>query len=496
MPLEPSASRGLELTLAVTLAVAGLGCAASPPMNRPLDDGKGAFVYDPRHGYRMDTAAGPRPGENPNSLFVGLAASGGGTRAAAFTYGVLRGLRGTKVMHAGHPTTLLDELDVISSVSGGSFPAAYYGLFRERLFDDFPSKFLYADIEGQLVCSAVNPANWPKLAYGRTDIAADLYGPLFENKTFAALPRRRPFIVLNATNMTLGARFTFTQEQFDVIGSDLDSFPIARGVAASSAFPGLLTPMTLQNFGAPAAFPYWKEDEKAVADDRDRNLERYRRAADELTYRARDQHPYIHLMDGGLADNLGARHFIDSIQRGRGSSGLLTLLQKGEVDTLVLVLANANNAYSMTNDLKVRAPGLVDVLMATGSIAMDNYTAESAMRVETTLRSFQREMMAIYREQTGDAYEDPGAKDAAVADCRLRFPVTLSGAGGAKTKIVTVYLVSLSFLDVPDRTLREKLLAVSTSFSIGKEVADEVAGASEAALKANPCFRDLIAHLP
>ena len=54
-----------------------------------------------------------------------LAFSGGGTRAAALAYGVLEELRDTTVMIDGQPRRLLDEIDTISSVSGGSFSSAY-----------------------------------------------------------------------------------------------------------------------------------------------------------------------------------------------------------------------------------------------------------------------------------------------------------------------------------------------------------------------------------
>ena len=54
-----------------------------------------------------------------------LARSGGGSRASALGYGVLEELRRTEVTLNGVKRHLLDEVDVISAVSGGTFPAAY-----------------------------------------------------------------------------------------------------------------------------------------------------------------------------------------------------------------------------------------------------------------------------------------------------------------------------------------------------------------------------------
>ena len=58
-------------------------------------------------------------------------------------------------------------------------------------------------------------------------------------------PRQRPFIVLNATDIVEGAQFSFTQNHFERLCSDLDGVHVARGVTASSvAFP----PLTLANY--------------------------------------------------------------------------------------------------------------------------------------------------------------------------------------------------------------------------------------------------------
>jgi len=54
-----------------------------------------------------------------------LAFSGGGTRAAALSYGVMKELRDTGIPVEGNEVSLLKDVDAISAVSGGSFTAAY-----------------------------------------------------------------------------------------------------------------------------------------------------------------------------------------------------------------------------------------------------------------------------------------------------------------------------------------------------------------------------------
>lgn len=90
-------------------------------------------------GYRFRDIRSPT---NASDLLLILAFSGGGTRAASLSYGVLEQLARTPAGPEGAPHRMLDEVDIISSVSGGSFTAAYYALWGDRIFSDFESKFL------------------------------------------------------------------------------------------------------------------------------------------------------------------------------------------------------------------------------------------------------------------------------------------------------------------------------------------------------------------
>jgi NTE family protein len=144
-------------------------------------------------------------------------------------------------------------------VSGGSFTSSYYALYRNRIFQDFESRFLRRNIQGELAGQVFSPVNWFRLMspyFSRIDLASELYGEtVYEGKRYRDLVGGdRPFIILNATNMALGSRFEFTQDQFDFLGSNLGEYPIGRAVAASSAFPVLLNPISLKNLPAPDNF--------------------------------------------------------------------------------------------------------------------------------------------------------------------------------------------------------------------------------------------------
>src|SRR5213082_1727478 len=181
---SPAANRGphvmkrlpVQFLLAWTLC---LGGCAHYPVNAPLARAA------PAAGYRFNNLS---HANNSDSLFVVLAFSGGGTRAAALSYGVLEELAQTPIVWEGKRGRLLDEVDLISSVSAGSFTAAYYALYGARIFDDFESLFLKRNIQGRLMGIYSSPLTWFRLAsprFSRIDIAAEYYDRhLFGRHTF------------------------------------------------------------------------------------------------------------------------------------------------------------------------------------------------------------------------------------------------------------------------------------------------------------------------
>ncbi len=231
----------------VILAVALLasGCAHYPG-DAKLDR------YDAGYGYRFTNLSSA---DNSDSLLVVVTFSGGGTRAAAFAYGVLEQLAKTGINWESQSKRLLDEVDIISSVSGGSYTAAYYALNRDRVFEDFESAFLKRNVQGELTRKILTPYNLARAAgptFGRIDLVVEyLDDELFRGATYGDLVKagRRPFILINASDMSLGTRFEFTQDQFDLLCSDLSQFPLARAVAASNAVPVLFSPLTVWNYG-------------------------------------------------------------------------------------------------------------------------------------------------------------------------------------------------------------------------------------------------------
>jgi NTE family protein len=456
----------------VLLLAAWLASCAHYPLNDGLPR------YDEKAGYRFSLSAADA--DNTDSLFVCLAFSGGGTRAAALSYGVLKKLAEIKIEWEGKPKSLLDEVDCISSVSGGSFTAAYYALFRGRVFTEFPDKFLYRNIQKELISQLFNPINLARILspyYGRIDLAAQLYHEsVFEKKTFGDLlaAKHRPFLILNATNLALGERFEFTQDQFDVLGSDIAGYPIARAVTASSAFPFLLSPVSLKNRPKPENYQRPLEFKNAL-NDFENNRRRYEWARNQILYEDKENHPFVHLMDGGLADNLGVRFISDSFRRGT----IRELISNDKIKRLVIIVVNAGTEPPEDLDKKERPPGLGTVALKVATISMDNYTFETI------------EMMKELRNGRLQAQR-------AITDCQAKLkacpsvkPLPPLAGGRLEPFVVDINFQSLT--ENPQR--RTYFLSLPTSFTLERQQVNDLVAVGGELLQNSPEFRDFMDSL-
>ena len=239
----------VRLAFAAVLAAGLLGCEyVRPTLNEPL------AKWDPQYGYRFSNLAPPEEG-NSDSLFLVASFSGGGTRASTLAFGALRELAHQSIKWEGKERRLLDELDVIYALSGGTFTGAYYSLFGDRIFHDFEHRFLRKDWETELRHRIFrSPSNWFRLwspYFGRIHIMSELLDEaLYDGKTYGDLLKQktRPGLLIHASDMATLSRFEFVQPQFDLMCSDLNRFPIAYASAASAALPLVLSPITLKNY--------------------------------------------------------------------------------------------------------------------------------------------------------------------------------------------------------------------------------------------------------
>ncbi|HWL41082.1 MAG TPA: patatin-like phospholipase family protein [Gemmatimonadaceae bacterium] len=462
---------------ACSLALVVAACAQYPhTAPTPVSAPAGALGRD---GYRFENF--PAAGRNTDSIFVILTFSGGGTRAAAFAYGALLELHRTHIDTGSRVRSLLEEVDVISTISGGSFAGAFYTLYGIDSLRSFEQKFLTWNAERTLKRELLTPALIRLISpnYSRSDLAAETWDSrLFHGATFSAIlaHRRRPYLIVNATDMSLGAPFSFTQEQFDPMCNDLADFPIARAVASSSAFPGLLTPITIENHAGRCAFrpPGW-----AVSDILSANInaDAYRAARDYFTYADSSRRPYVHLMDGGPSDNLGIRPVLRGLSSIARDFSLLRLQANGRLRRVVVIVVNARTAGSTAIDRSPNPPGILGVLKTAAGVPFDNYSNESLVRLE--MLSQERRAARINAE----CYNRLLAR----TDPRAPVPTIAT--------LAPINIVHITFDALKDPTARAYFLGLPTSFSLPASTVTRLRDVAGQLLREHETFQEVVNDL-
>jgi NTE family protein len=440
--------RGLTLLGAGVTLICG-GCAHYPGNPR-------LATISPTSGYRYNVV---RQQPTNDKTFVLLAFSGGGTRAAALSFGLMEELRQIEyTARDGMKRRLLDDVEIISSVSGGSFTSAYFAMFPDRFFNDFPAKFLYRDIQMGLVWRLLNPYNWVRLAsadFSRIDMADEYYNTIFEGKTFADLLSKPkgsvPFLVLNATDIGVTHRFEFTQDQFDLICSDLSGVTLSRAVAASSNFPVAFAPLTLDIHKETCGpLPPWV----GLGLDRERNPKRrVAEATVAQSYRETDRR-YAHLLDGGLSDNLGLRGPFQAVTTTDSPWSILRYANLDKLDRLMVISANAKTTKQRNWDAESSPPGIGAVLDVVMNGPMDDVSFDS---IEMTDGHF-KQMKQLART---------------VESCNKLLAKNCPSTPQINNPITTDFtFAELTFDDIADLRLRRCLQELPTTFSLPEKTVD------------------------
>jgi NTE family protein len=461
----------LSLWFAAGLLLLTGGCATRP-VNPPIAQA------DPKAGYRFETHQAQV--DNKDSLVI-LAFSGGGTRAAAFSYGVLEFLRRTEVVGPkGNTGRLLDQVDIITGVSGGSFTALAYGLYGEKLFDDYEQRFLKRDVQGEIISRTINPTNWGSLwstGWGRSELAAQLYDEiLFNGATFGDLQRGKgPLILASATDISSGSRLVFNQSTFDILCSDLSAVRLSRAAAASSAVPVVLSPVTLNNYGGTCntKLPDWV-GRFTDTDNPPRPAARAIRSLKALqAYGDGASRPFIHLVDGGVSDNVGMRGVLDSLEvlQALHEAGVKTPLDSAK--RIVVFIVNSLSLPPTQWDESETPPGTVEILLKAAGTPIDAYSYEATELLKDTAARWQT--MRLIRNSTAMASNTDPAVTAA-----LRVPDP------------EIYAIDVSFPALKDKAELAYLNRQPTTFVLSDEAVDRLRAAAGTIITDSPEFKRLL----
>ncbi len=394
---------------------------------------------------------------NPNlDIFVSF--SGGGTRAAALSYGVLKGLRDTAVEIDGKSARLLDQIDLISSVSGGSFTSAYYGLNGDGVFDTFEDDFLLRDVEQHLFWGLMNPMEWFRKG-GRTEMAIRYYNDtVFHNATFSDFKTDGPLIIINASGLGNGVRFSFVKEYFDLFCSRLDNFPVAKAVAASSSVPIVFLPVVLEKYSdCDSNDPVWLKNGKAQLEaNEDPLLKESVKGIDVLLNKERLR--YIHLVDGGITDNLGLLALYDFVTLGGGIVQLEHILKIKLPKYFVIISVNSSTDPNFNMDISNKEPSIYETINSISDVQLHRYNRTTQELLQSKIKQWTQAMSTPEHQ-------------------------------------IKPYFINVSLKNVRKSELRVLLNKIPTSFGLSKQTVDDLVDTGINLLYQNPEYQRLVSDL-
>lgn len=440
-----------------------LGCAPwNQPQNQPLA-GENAPL------------ASPAPGDG--ELYIGLAFSGGGMRATAFAYGMLQELQAAQT---GNPNGLLDDVHLVSGVSGGSVMAAQLGLKGPEGIPGFREKFLITNAEAYMTTSALNPLTIAKGiaggVNGRDTFGRYLDDTLFHGATFADLRRSHIKTWINATDMANNTPFLFSPETFDALCSELSRVKLSEAVAASAAFPLVFTPIVLKAHQGKCTYrePDWltaaRYNPEATA-----AMRAHARALE--SYTNPEEVKFVKLLDGGITDNFGTTGLAVERARAQVPYAPLTAEEAVKLKRMLFLVANAgvDKDYDWTQ--KVSGPGGVNLAMSIATSAMSAASRSGYDSMRGELRLWETELI----------------------EWRCALPLSevrkLRGTTeGWDCKDVKLFVGEASFASLPS-ALRDQLDAVPTRLKLPEAQVDMVIEAGRQATRATPEFNGFLASL-
>jgi NTE family protein len=407
---------------------------------------------DQRTPYSLKTWAQSK--EASDFVFI-LTFSGGGTRAAAMAYGVLEELRDTPIVVDGQQKSLLDEVTHISSVSGGSFTSSYYGLYGDRIFEDFKDEFLLKDVQGHLTRTLLNPFTWFSRK-GRTERAVEYYNKiLFHDATFGDMMQPgRPMIIVNASDLAYGVRFSFIQDYFNFLCTDVRDFPVASAVAASSAVPVVFNPVVVENFAScepPQPAPEVLEMAKH-SNELAQNLEGLE------SYNDKQERKFIHFVDGGITDNMGLRAISDVVTLSGGPQAVVDKMQRKIPSNVVFLSVNASTVKHPDMDRTAKQPSMIESMNAMTSIQLHRYNAATVDMVRENLDNWAKQLST------------PGHH-------------------------INTYFIEVSFEGVTQPQLKLFLNKIPTSFKLEPDQVDALIENGRSLLRADPEYQELLENL-
>ncbi|WP_204113104.1 patatin-like phospholipase family protein [Shimia biformata] len=443
-------------------------CAAvNEPINAPGQSADGTV-----------SIAGAGAG-NRDDVFVGLAFSGGGTRASAFAYGMLDELQ-RRTGNSANPYGVLTDVRLVSGVSGGSVTAAWFGYKGPAGLKGYRENYLLKDGEVHMANSAFNPVTIVKGLSGgandRNTFARFLDETLFKGATYGDLHRKSRIATwINASDVANNTPFLFSPETFNALCSDLSKLPISEAVAASAAFPLVFSPIVLKahqdcNYRPPDWLVAAKNNPEATS-----AMRAY--AATLESYRDPSRVQYVKLLDGGITDNFGTTGMAVARAKAQTPYGPLSKKEAVRIRRMLFLVANAGVSKDYGWTQQVKGPGAMELAMSIVNSSMGSATRVGYDVMRLSLDQWHEDLIKFRCDLSMDE----------VAELR-------GSVEGWDCQDIKLFVGEVS-ADALDPAMRNKLNEIPTRLRLEPEQVDTAIAAARQSLGRNAEFNGFLASL-
>jgi len=250
---------------------------------------------------------------------------------------------------------------------------------------------------------------------------------------------------------------------------------LSRAAAASSAVPVVLSSITIKNYGGTCNYtpPGWAKPFLESAEPPRPAARALRSIKAEQSFTDSVHRPYLHLVDGGVSDNVGMRSVLDSLEilESLHLIGRPTPLDSAK--RIIVFIVNSLSSPPTNWDESETPPGTVDILLKAAGTPIDAFSYESVELLRDTAALWQ----AMRRIRNSEAYA--ANKDPAVA-AALRVPDA------------EIYAIDVSFPALKDKAELDYLNRQPTSFVLPAEAVDRLRAAAGTIIMASPEFQRLL----
>jgi NTE family protein len=237
----------------------------------------------------------------------------------------------------------------------------------------------------------------------------------------------------------------------------------------------VLSSITIKNYGGTcnATTPSWAKPFLESAEPPRPAARAIRSLKAEQAYADGIRRPYLHLVDGGVSDNVGMRSVLDSLEilESLHEVGWPTPLDSAK--RIIVFIVNSLSSPPTNWDESENPPGTVDILLKAAGTPIDAFSYESVELLKDTAALWQ----AMRRIRNSSAFA--ANKDPAVA-AALRVPDA------------EIYAIDVSFPALKDKVELDYLNQQPTSFVLPAEAVDRLRAAAGTIITASPEFQRLL----